>query len=191
MVCVKIDVNMCGLAGVETRVRELVFDIDWCSWWRHQMETFSALLALCAGNSPVAGEFRHKGQRCGNLMFSLICRWTNGWVNNWYTGDLRCHGTHYDVTVMCQPHRMGRQQHLHLKQIWMDRWMEASASSCMCPHHDAQHLVAGVQVVLWSIIYHADDDPIPEQIIATHFIGKCQTNTDQYTFYGLCSVKCK
>ena len=27
------------------------------SWWRHQMETFSALLALCAGNSPVLGEF--------------------------------------------------------------------------------------------------------------------------------------
>ena len=26
-------------------------------WWRHQMETFSALLAICAGNSPVAGEF--------------------------------------------------------------------------------------------------------------------------------------
>ena len=28
------------------------------SWWRHQMETFSALLAICAGNSPVPGEFR-------------------------------------------------------------------------------------------------------------------------------------
>ena len=27
------------------------------SWWRHQIETFSALLALCAGNSPVTGEF--------------------------------------------------------------------------------------------------------------------------------------
>ena len=27
------------------------------SWWRHQMETFSALLAICAGNSPVPGEF--------------------------------------------------------------------------------------------------------------------------------------
>ena len=26
-------------------------------WWRHQMETFSALLALCVGNSPVTGEF--------------------------------------------------------------------------------------------------------------------------------------
>ena len=27
------------------------------TWWRHQMETFSALLALCAGNSPVTGVF--------------------------------------------------------------------------------------------------------------------------------------
>ena len=31
---------------------------DLCiSWWRNQMETFSALLALCVGNSPVTGEF--------------------------------------------------------------------------------------------------------------------------------------
>ena len=26
-------------------------------WWRHQMEISSALLAICAGNSPVPGEF--------------------------------------------------------------------------------------------------------------------------------------
>ena len=26
-------------------------------WWRHQMETFSELLAICAGNSPVPAEF--------------------------------------------------------------------------------------------------------------------------------------
>ena len=30
---------------------------NFISWWRHQMETFSASLALCAGNSPVTGEF--------------------------------------------------------------------------------------------------------------------------------------
>ena len=31
----------------------------WCgkAWWRHQMEIFSALLALCAGNPLVTGEF--------------------------------------------------------------------------------------------------------------------------------------
>ena len=27
------------------------------TWWRHKMEPFSALLAICAGNSPVSGEF--------------------------------------------------------------------------------------------------------------------------------------
>ena len=30
------------------------------SWWRHQMETFSALRVPCAGNSPVTGEFPAK-----------------------------------------------------------------------------------------------------------------------------------
>ena len=29
----------------------------WITWWRHQMETFSALLAIYTGNSPVTGEF--------------------------------------------------------------------------------------------------------------------------------------
>ena len=31
--------------------------IKYLSWWRHQMETFCALLAVCAGNSPVPDEF--------------------------------------------------------------------------------------------------------------------------------------
>ena len=40
----------------------------WLSWWRHQMEIFSALLAICAGNSPVPVNSPHKGQWCGALM---------------------------------------------------------------------------------------------------------------------------
>ena len=32
--------------------------------------------------------------------FSLICVWTNGWVNNRNAGDLRRHRVHYDVTLM-------------------------------------------------------------------------------------------
>ena len=64
------------------------------------METFSALPAHCAGNSPVTGEFPHKSQWRGALVFSLTCAWTNGWVNNRYAGGLGRHRTHYDVTVM-------------------------------------------------------------------------------------------
>ena len=65
-------------------------------WWRHQLETFSALLALCARIHRWLPP--HKGQWRGALMFSLI--WTNGWVNNREAGDLRRHRTHYDVIVM-------------------------------------------------------------------------------------------
>ena len=40
-------------------------------------------------NSP------HKGQWRGALMFSLICVWINGWVNNREAGDLKRHRPHY------------------------------------------------------------------------------------------------
>ena len=58
---------------------------------------------------PLCGEFTghrwpvnspHKGQQRGALMFSFICAWINGWVNNREAGDLRRHRAHYDVTVM-------------------------------------------------------------------------------------------
>ena len=36
----------------------VVFNTLWkYTWWRHQMEAFSALLVSCAGNSPISGEF--------------------------------------------------------------------------------------------------------------------------------------
>ena len=70
------------------------------SWWRHQMETISALLALCAGNSPVPVNFPHKGQWRGGLKFSLICARINDWVNNREAGNLRRHHGHYDISVM-------------------------------------------------------------------------------------------
>ena len=69
------------------------------SWWRHEMETFSALLVLCAGNSPVTNS-PHKGQWRGALMFSFICAGTNGSGNNRDDNDLRRHHAHYDVIVM-------------------------------------------------------------------------------------------
>ena len=100
------------------------------AWWRHKMETFSALLAICAGNSPVPGEFPpqrpvtrsfdvyfdlrpdkrlskqslvnspQKGRWRGAFTISLICTWTNGWVSNREAGDLSCHRAPYDVIVM-------------------------------------------------------------------------------------------
>ena len=42
----------------------------------------------------------HKGQWRGALIFSLICAWINGWVNNREAGNLRRHRAHFDVIVM-------------------------------------------------------------------------------------------
>ena len=68
-------------------------------------------------NSP------HKGQWRGALVFSLICVWINGWVNNreaTEAGDLRRHCTHYDVIIMkylfihaCLMLLRSREAHMH------------------------------------------------------------------------------
>ena len=42
----------------------------------------------------------HKGKWRGALMCSFIGAWTIGWANNGDTGELRCHHTHYDVTII-------------------------------------------------------------------------------------------
>ena len=49
-------------------------------------------------NSPYKGQWREA------LVFSLICAWMNGCVNNRMAGDLRRHCAHYDVTVMNDGH---------------------------------------------------------------------------------------
>ena len=50
--------TMLGITcGIYTRLRHTGSGKLPYAWWRHQMETFSALLTLCAGNSPVTGEF--------------------------------------------------------------------------------------------------------------------------------------
>ena len=64
--------------------------------WKHfpRYWTFVRGIPRSPVNSP------HRGQWRGALMFSLICVWVNGWINNGEAGDLRCYCAHYDVTVM-------------------------------------------------------------------------------------------
>ena len=71
------------------------------SWWRHQRETFSALLAFVRRNHRSPVDSPQIGQ--WTLMFSLICAWTSCWANTRDAGDLRRHRAHFDVTVMVKP----------------------------------------------------------------------------------------
>ena len=56
-------------------------------WWRHQMETFSASLAICAGNSPVPGELpaQRPVTRSFDVFFDLrLNKWLSKQSWDWW-----------------------------------------------------------------------------------------------------------
>ena len=64
------------------------------------MDTLFALLAICAGNSPVTGAFPTPKSVTRSFDVFFTCSWIHGWVNNRDAGDLRRHRDGYDVTVI-------------------------------------------------------------------------------------------
>ena len=78
------------------------------SWWRHQMETFSALLTICAGNSPVTGEFpaQRPVTRSFDVFFNLrlnkrLTKQSWGW---WFETPSRPLWRHDNVSLINQLH---------------------------------------------------------------------------------------
>ena len=63
-------------------------------WWRHQLGTFTMLLALCARNSPVNNKFPSQWPVMQSFDSFSFCTWTNGWVNKCDAGDLKYHHNH-------------------------------------------------------------------------------------------------
>ena len=74
------------------------------SWWRHQMETFSALLAIRAGNSPVPGDFptQRPVTRSFDVFFDLrlnkrLSKQSGGW---WFEMPSRPLWRHCNVSIL-------------------------------------------------------------------------------------------
>ena len=71
-----------------------------CEFWHDDVikwTYFPPYWPFVRGNQRWPVNSPHKGQWREALMFSLICAWTNGWVNNRDADDLR---RHCHVTVM-------------------------------------------------------------------------------------------
>ena len=125
------------------------------AWWHHQMEAFSALLAFVCGihRSPV--NFPHKGQWRVTLVFSLICAWTNDWVNNREAGDLRRHHAHYDVTVMAHVSSTGK-LHDSFSSVWplslyVHVCISIDISLRLVPQCQINNIPALVQIMAWCL----------------------------------------
>ena len=82
--------HICGTSSVVNSYHDDVIK------WKHFPRYWPFVRGI--HRSPVKSP--HKGKWRGALMFSLICVWINGWVNNGEAGDFRHHRAHYDVTVM-------------------------------------------------------------------------------------------
>ena len=54
--CLHVIMHIVAKCDIRSNTIWIVFK-DRSLWWRHQMETFSTLLPICAGNSPIHGEF--------------------------------------------------------------------------------------------------------------------------------------
>ena len=87
------------------------------------MKTFSHYWPCVRGihRSPVNSP--HKGQWRGTLIFSLICAWTNGWVNNRDTSDLRHHRALYDVTGMIY-NTIRCHYHITFIKFWVNKFLK-------------------------------------------------------------------
>ena len=93
------------------------------AWWRHQMKAFPRYWPFVQGIRRSTVNSPHIGHWHGALVFSLICAWINGSVNNREAGVLRRHRTHYNVTVMgwwlcCLSSRSGDRKSLLAKAIF-------------------------------------------------------------------------
>ena len=86
--------------SAETIVSRLLFRVymyhDDVIKWKHFPRYWPFVRGI--HRSPVNSP--HKRQWRGALMFSLICVWMNGWVNNRQAGDMRRYHAHYDVIVI-------------------------------------------------------------------------------------------
>ena len=99
---------------------------DWylfSSWWRHQMETFSALLAISAGNSPVSGEFpaQRPVTRSFDVFFDLcldgrLSKHSWGWWLGTLSGPL---WRQSDVTTMLLKRHGVSKLHCVLNRLFM------------------------------------------------------------------------
>ena len=100
------------------------------TWWRHQMETFSALLTICAGNSPVPGEF--PAQRPVTPSFDVFFdlhpnkRFSKQWWGWWFETPPWPLWSHRNELLYYPAQQLSHSSDLHLQAIVnITRWMFA------------------------------------------------------------------
>ena len=157
------------------------------SWWRHQMEAFSALLAICAGNSPVPGEFptQRPVARSFDVYFDLH---PNKWLSKqswgWWFETLSCslwrhRNCCYDLETIAFVHilqgylisnntlRLRRNRHFAddiFKCIFLNEnvWISIKISLNFVSKGQIHNIRALIQIMAWR---RPGDKPLAESMV--------------------------
>ena len=106
--------------------------IQFVTWWRHQMETFSALMALCAGNSPFTGEFpaQRVVTRSFDVFFDLrLNKRLSKWWGWWFETPPRPLWRHYNETSYLPTSSERYSFFIHVQLKFAPRWQLADPCS--------------------------------------------------------------
>ena len=114
------------------------------TWWRHQMETFSALLAICADNSPVPGEFsaQRPVTRSFDVSFDLRLnkRLSKQWWGWWFE-------------TLSHPLWRHRNEFFYWRKRYTassthSNWREMSAHLTIVMDADVRHIYVNLRIVM-------------------------------------------
>ena len=146
--------------------------MTWCvSWWRHQ--TFSALLALCAGNSPVTGEFpaQRPVTRSFDVFFDLrLNKLLSKQSRDWWFETLsrplwrHCNVFHLQTQRLLSSGYAGRGtfQNIHgllnLRVLKFNIWIKSTSlmcvcGVCVCVLWGHSRLMYNVRFILWPLSF--------------------------------------
>ena len=102
------------------------------SWWHHQMETFSGLLALCAGNSLVTSEFpsQRPVTRSFKVFFHLRLNklWSKQFRHQWF--EMPSHSLWCHCNDLCDFTSQWVINHLHPDYFFYPFVFKCSALKC-------------------------------------------------------------
>ena len=135
------------------------------------MKTFSALLAICAGNSPVPGEFPTQRPVTQSFDIFFDLRLNNGWVNNREVGDLRRYRTHYDVAVTVR-HQANSKHHVDSTMTYIGT---SSLRLKKKSHKKTQKMCHFSDTIFENHIYFTSSE---RPLCLSNHIGRCFFFTD-------------
>ena len=160
-------------------------------WWRHQIETFSALLANCAGNLPVTGEFPAQRPVTRSVFFDLrlkkrLSKQSWGW---WFETLSRPFWRHRNVNVKVD-HTAGRELFIHgLKhskenQLQREKCMHSAVRNPKSPQCCLSGIPMNISnvniVMIWT--FGVASNNFASISLLSYCVESCLIQTEKYIF---------